>query len=305
MISAAANRVLNARAIRAPGIHSPLLAHVIRIACVFAASIASVAVAQQPFTVPAYVGFVNDFANVIPDSSRSSLEALSERVKAATRGEIVVVTLKNLGGRAQEDVAREIGRQWKVGAQAAVGDKARNSGVIILVVPKETSSDGRGACRIEVGNGAEGFLTDATTGDLCREAIPLFQQRQYGSAIALIETRIAGLYAREFNVSLDGVPPPPAPDGRVQQDGGGGRSSLIVAVVIVLVILSILRRGGGGGGGGILNLLFFFLGASSNSGGRGRGGWGGGGGFGGGGGGGFGGFGGGGGFSGGGGGSNW
>ena len=61
-----------------------------------------------------------------------------------------------------------IAREWKVGANAAIGEQARNAGVVILLVPKETSSDGRGYCRIEVGQGSEGFITDATTGEICR-----------------------------------------------------------------------------------------------------------------------------------------
>ena len=261
--------------------------------------------AQKPLQIPAYVGFVNDFANVIPADTRGEIERLSERVKAATRGEMVVVTMADLGGRPPEDVAREIGRQWKVGASAAIGDKARNAGVIILVVPKETSTSGQGSCRIESGNGVEGFITDATSGSLCRDAVEFFKQQKYAQGIQYLATRVAGLFAKEFSVSLDGVPTPQASNdiGDSRSSGGGGRSLIMVAVVLILV-LSAARRGGSGGGGGCLSWLPFIL---MSSGGRGGGGGGGFGGFGGGGGGGggFGGVGGGGGFSGGGGGSNW
>ena len=49
-----------------------------------------------------------------------------------------------------------IGREWKVGANAKIGDAKRNAGVVILVVPKETSADGNGHVRIENGQGSEG-----------------------------------------------------------------------------------------------------------------------------------------------------
>ncbi|MEP6763808.1 MAG: TPM domain-containing protein [Gemmatimonadaceae bacterium] len=260
----------------------------------------------QSFAVPQYVGFVNDFANVIPADTRGELESLSERVKAATRGEMVVVTLNDLGGRDPTDVAYQIGREWKVGAAAAVGDRARNAGVIILVVPKESSSDGGGHCRIASGNGVEGFITDATAGSICRAAGEFFKQKKYSEGIQYIATQIAGLYAKEFGVSLDGVSARDPSDFQnapnAGRGGGGTFQTLIIIAVIVFVVLSSARRGGGGGG--CLSWLPFIL---MNSGGRRGGGWSGGGGFGGGGGGGggFGGFGGGGGFSGGGGGSDW
>jgi uncharacterized protein len=256
--------------------------------------------AQAPFVVPQYVGFVNDFANVIPATMRSSLEDLSLRVQTATKGDIAIVTLSDLGGRSKEEVALQIFRTWKLGANTAVGDKSRNSGVVILVVPKETSKDG-GHCRIETGQGAEGFITDATAGDICRAATPSFLQRDYAGGIQLMATSIAGLYAKEFGVSLEGVPTPQtAQPDNAESRGSGSGGSIVVAIIIIIVVLSSLRRGGGGG---LLNILLLLL--SSGGGGGGRGGWGGGGGFGGGGGGGFGGFGGGGGASGGGGGSDF
>ncbi|MEP6781492.1 MAG: TPM domain-containing protein [Gemmatimonadaceae bacterium] len=260
--------------------------------------------AQQPLQVPAYVGFVNDYANVIPAATRAELESLSERLKTATRGEMVIVTMKDLGGRPVEDMAREIGRQWKVGANAAVGDNARNAGTVILIVPKEGSSTGYGSCRIEEGNGVEGFITDGMAGSICRSATEFFKQQKYPEGIQYIATQVAGLYAKEFGVSLEGAPaidPSTFQDSPSAGGGGGGGSmrTLLIIALVVFVVLTSSRRSGGG----CLSWLPFIL---LNSGGRGRGGWGGGGGFGGGGGGGgFGGFGGGGGFSGGGGGSNW
>ena len=74
------------------------------------------------------------------------------------------------------DVALRIGREWGVGAKADVGDRARNAGVVVLLVPRETSGDGRGYISIQVGQGAEGFITDGMAGDIRREATPLLQQ---------------------------------------------------------------------------------------------------------------------------------
>ncbi len=256
--------------------------------------------AQPPgsLELPQPVGYVNDFAHVISTDATARLEDLSRRLNSATRGDLVVVTMADLGGRPKEDVARELGRQWKVGADAKIGDAARNAGVLILIVPKETSSDG-GHCRIEVGQGAEGFVTDATAGTLCRDAAPMFRERDYSGAIEYIAGEIARRYAESFGVTLDGAPVRNTRRSR-QSDGPSPFMVLLIVIVIFMVLSSMGRRRRGCIG----CLPIPIPGPRIGGGFGGFSGGGFGGGFGGGGGG-FGGFGGGGGFSGGGGGSDW
>jgi uncharacterized protein len=234
------------------------------------------------------------------------MEQIAQDVRDKSKGEMAIVTLPDLGGREPSEIAIRIGRDWKVGNMAPIGDRSRNAGAVILLVPKETSSDGRGYCRIETGQGTEGFITDATSGDICREAQPAFMARDYSTGLELVTLRVAQRYAQEFGFTLDtsfAAPVVQAPARRPASSQGGGISPILY-LVIFFILLSLL---GGRGRGGCLP---FLLGSMVGGGFRGRGGgWGGGGfgggGFGGGGGGGFGGFGGGGGFSGGGGGSSW
>jgi uncharacterized protein len=256
--------------------------------------------------IPPPRGLVNDFANVIQPAAAARMERIAQDVRDKSKGEIAVVTMADLGGRDPSEIALRIGREWKVGNMAPIGDRSRNAGAVILLVPKETSSDGRGYCRIETGQGTEGFITDATSGDICREATPAFQARDYSAGLELVTLRVAQRYAQEFGFTLDtsfAAPVVQAPARRPASSQGGGISPILY-LVIFFILLSLL---GGRGRGGCLP---FLLGSMVGGGFRGRGGgWGGGGfgggGFGGGGGGGFGGFGGGGGFSGGGGGSSW
>jgi uncharacterized protein len=248
--------------------------------------------------VPKPVGFVNDFARVISSPAAVRMERAIADVRAKSRGEIVVVTLPDLSGRDAADVAREIGRQWKVGALAGPGDRARNAGVVILVVPKETSRDGRGHVRVEVGSGAEGFLTDATTGAFQDEAVPFFRAQDYSSGIELITMRVASRYAREFGFTLEEAVAAVPPRQRTRGTSGGIPPQVFFVVFVIFIILASRGRRRGGFGNLLLNVAL-----SQAFGGRRRGGWGsggGGGGFSG-----FGGFGGGGGFSGGGSGRSW
>ena len=268
--------------------------------------------AQQP-VIPAATGLVNDFAHVLDSGSIQRMTRIAEDVRTKSRGEIAIVTLPDLGGRDVADVALDIGRTWKVGKIGNPGDPTRNAGAVILLVPKETNSDNRGRCFVLTGQGTEGFITDATAAEICREATPNFINRDYASGLELITLRTAQRFATEFNFSLDTALVPPLPPVSERRSGGGFPPQLffIIFVVVLMILQSIGRRRGGrggcggGGGGGLGSALPWIVLNSMGNSGRGGGGWGGGGGGFGGGGGGFGGFGGGGGFSGGGGGSSW
>ena len=253
--------------------------------------------------IPPPTGVVNDFAGVLDPGSLARITRIAEDVRAKSRGEIAVVTMRDLEGRDVADVALRIGREWKVGKLGDPGDPTRNAGAVILLVPKETSSDGRGRCYIATGQGTEGFITDATAGTICREATPAFIAQDYSRGLELVTLLAAQRFASEFGFSLDTalVPQLPMQRERPEPEGGIPPFLFFLAFFLLMSFLSRLsrrgrRRGRRDGCGGGMPLII-------PMGGGGRGGWGGGG-FGGGGGG-FGGFGGGGGFSGGGGGSSW
>ena len=85
--------------------------------------------------IPQPTGFVNDFARVLRPDDVALMTSLIEDVRRQSGGEIAVVTLPDLQGRPAMEVARDIGRQWGVGAQGGAGDRARNAGVVLLLKP--------------------------------------------------------------------------------------------------------------------------------------------------------------------------
>ncbi|MBX9928956.1 MAG: TPM domain-containing protein [Gemmatimonadaceae bacterium] len=262
--------------------------------------------ALQGPTLPAPTGMVSDFAQVLSDGAKARMERVITDVRAKSGGEIAVVTLPDLAGADVGQVALRIGREWKVGANAAIGDRSRNAGIVVLLVPKETSSDGRGYISIQTGQGTEGFITDAEAGDMRRAATEYFRSRDYSGGVELITFAVATKFAGEFGFTLDSSLTLPAEPRARRGKRNGGFPFLLLFIVVFAIISALGRRGRGGrgGGGGLGGALpWIILDAALNS--RSRGGWGGGGGFGGGGGGGFGGFGGGGGFSGGGSSGSW
>ena len=251
------------------------------------ATFLAAALALQPPALPAPTGLVSDFADVIGAEDEARITQVLEAVRTASGGEIAVVTLRDLAGRDPAEVALRIGREWGVGAAAEVGEARRNAGVVILLVPKETSADGSGYIRIETGQGAEGFIPDAVTGDITREATPLLAQGAYGPALKLIADRVAQRYAAEFGFALDSQLVSRRPAGRQR---GIPPVLVLLAFFLLLNVLQGRRRRGG------VVFVPFPVGRGGFGGGFGGGGFGGGG---------FGGFGGGGGFSGGGGGGRF
>lgn len=255
---------------------------------------------QQP-VIPPPTGLVNDFAHVLDQSAIDLITRVAEDVRTKSRGEIAIVTLPDLEGRDVSDVALRIGREWKVGKIGNPGDPTRNAGAVILVVPKETASDNRGRCWIATGQGTEGFITDATAGEICREATPLFIERDYSGAMKLITRRVAERFGQEFGFTPDSSLVP-VERQRSRRSGESIPPWLIFIIffIVVSIINNASRRGRGrsGCGGGLPIIVPMGRGGFGGGGGSWGGGFGGGGG-------GFGGFGGGGGFSGGGGGSSW
>jgi uncharacterized protein len=232
------------------------------------------------------VGYVNDFASVVDAESAAQMEDLIQRLRAATGAEIAVVTLPSIGDREASEVALAIGRKWKVGSKAEIGDARRNAGIVLLLVPRRPGDPNSGQIRVEVGQGLEGTVTDAAAGQVRDLMRPELSNENYGSGLLTGVRALSSLIARGFGVSdttLTAYQP--------QSDGGGSTVGSTLIPMLFFIVFLLLANAAGGrrrrrrgvywGGPWI------------------GGGWGGGGGFGGGGGG-FGGFGGGGGFSGGG-----
>jgi uncharacterized protein len=231
------------------------------------------------------VGYVNDFASVIDPAARAQMEDLLARLRQATGAEITVVTLPTIGDHDEGEVALAIGRKWGVGGRADIGDPRRNAGMVVLLVPRKNHEPGTGHVRIEVGQGLEGIVTDAASGQIRREVMgPLLAREEYGPALTSGVRELTSLVARGYGVTDSTLAAAPRP---VAVRRPGSQFVSLLPLVLFILFVAIANRGGRrrrvywGGGPWI-----------------GGGGWGGGG-FGGGGGG-FGGFGGGGGFSGGG-----
>jgi uncharacterized protein len=234
------------------------------------------------------VGYVNDFASVIDADALAKMEDLIKRLRSATGAELAVVTLPSIGEHDPAEVALAIGRRWRVGTRAEIGDPRRNAGIVVLLVPRREGDPNSGHIRIEVGQGLEGIVTDAGAGQVRDLMRPYLAQGQYGPGLLVGARALSSLIARGYGVSDSALTAYPAPAA------GGDNSPTIGNILPVLLFILFMLIASGAMGGRRRRRRGVYWGGPWIG-----GGWGSGGGFGRGGGG-FGGFGGGGGFSGGG-----
>jgi len=227
-------------------------------AALFALAFISIAHAAS-LKFPSLSGRVVDDAGVLSDDTKSQLTDILAQLEQKTGDQVVVATLKSLQGDDIADYGYKLGRAW------GIGQKGKNNGAILIVVPSEHK------VRIEVGYGLEGTLTDAASKLIIENVIiPQFRAGNYDAGVLQGTAEIVRLLGGNA-VDLSKVPQAPQPE---HEDHGGGIPWVVIAVILVWIIF-----------GRFLWPLFFLGGGGWRRGGWGGGGWsgGGGGGFGGGG----------------------
>jgi uncharacterized protein len=121
---------------------------------------------------PALSGRVVDDADILDATTRTALTGKLAALEAKSTDQLVVVTLKSLQGTSIEDFGVQLGRKWQI------GQKDKNNGVLLIVVPSERK------VRIEVGYGLEGTLTDAISKlIIANSIIPRFRANDYPGGI--------------------------------------------------------------------------------------------------------------------------
>ena len=140
--------------------------------------LASPALASEP-KFPPLTGRVVDDAGVLSASTKSQLTDMLAAHERATGQQVVVVTLDSLQGYTIEDFGYQLGRYW------GIGQKGKNTGVLLIVAPKEHK------VRIEVGYGLEGELTDAICATIIQNYIlPSFKRGDFNAGVLAGTTSI-------------------------------------------------------------------------------------------------------------------
>ncbi|MFQ5865248.1 MAG: TPM domain-containing protein [bacterium] len=227
---------------------------------------------QEKFPKP--VGYVNDFANVIPANVEQQIEAVCIEVQQKTGAQIAVVTVETVGEEYYSEYANKLFTAW------GIGGKGKDDGVLLFNTIQERRF------WIEVGYGLEGILPDGLVGEIWREhVLPNYRKGDYGRGLLEGTKAIAGVIAEDAGVEITGAIKV-RPTRRATARRSSGTNFLKFILFLLFIFFFLGRRGG------LLPWLFLgsLFGGGRHGAGGGFGGWGGGGGgFGGG----FGGFGGG------------
>ena len=190
----------------------------------FAAALSVIvsALLAYALTFPQLTGRVVDEAGILDPATKDALERKLADFERTTTGQFVVVTLKSLQGTSIEDYGYQLGRYW------GIGQKDKNSGVLLIVAPNERK------VRIEVGYGLEGNLTDAVSKLIIENSIlPRFKAHDYAGGITRGVDDVIQV------LTLD--PEEWKQRAKQRPDDQSALVDLIVFVLLLIVFLMILR----------------------------------------------------------------
>lgn len=162
--------------------------------------------------------YVNDSAGVLDYSLKNYIISTNKSLYSQTGAQIVVVTVNSLDGDTIEGYANKLFRQY------GIGDSKKNNGVLILLSIQDRK------CRIEVGYGLEGALTDGKTGRIQDDyMVPYFKNDNWQDGIKNGYNAVLQEVKNEYNVTVDGSVEP-------VKDEETSLFETLVAIFIILII---------------------------------------------------------------------
>jgi len=170
------------------------------------------AMAADPLPAP-ISPYVNDFAGIVDEEATANL---TTTLTALRHDHGVQMTLVTLAGRAKygfgsvEDLATTLFNQW------GVGDKARNDGIMVLVLPDNREM------RLELGSGYSSAYNQVAQEVVDDQFLPAFRRGNYQAGI---ENGVAAAIAR---IAL------PHAEGRAAEPNAKG-NALIVGLIAAAV----------------------------------------------------------------------
>lgn len=193
--------------------------------------------AQAP--LPQLTAPVNDFANVIDDTSEREIDRRIRALKSASGDVVAVATVRTYQPYA--DIDEYAVKLFENGGRG-IGDKGKDNGLLIVVAVDDRK------IRIEVGYDLEQFVTDGFAGETIRDVItPQFKSGNYGAGLLAGTTVLVNRIAQRRGVTLQDVPPPPPPRRRT---GSGFPWWILILWIIIIVASNRRRRRRGMWGGG-------------------------------------------------------
>lgn len=172
---------------------------------------------------------VNDFAGILNSEEISILERKLVAFNDSTSTQVAIVVVPSLNGFDKSDYAQRLAEKWGIGL------KGLNNGILILVKPK--TSDSNGQVFIAQGYGLEGAIPDLTCSEIVDyEILPSFRTGDYFTGLNNATNTIMSLASGEFSA---------AQYGQKAKKNSGENSPIGIIIVVVIVIAMLFGRSGG------------------------------------------------------------
>lgn len=124
----------------------------------------------QEQEIPSASDYVTDTANVIGEEEEKELNKKLKDFSESGKGEIGVLTVKNMNGLSIEEFSIRVAEKWKV------GEKGLDNGVLFVLAIDERK------VRIELGRGVP--ITDAQAGQIIDTImVQKLSRKEYGQAM--------------------------------------------------------------------------------------------------------------------------
>jgi len=173
---------------------------------------------------------VADYASVIDAATRQNLDLWLTELEQKTGAQVIALTITSLGDEPIESFTRDVAQnKWKL------GQKGKDNGVLICVAVNDRKY------RIEVGYGLEGALPDSWCGSVAREFfVPNFRRGHFGEGILQGTLAVATKVAKEYNVTVTGMPQRTVSNAR--SHGDPGLPLAIGFFIVIFVLKAIFNR---------------------------------------------------------------
>ncbi|MCB5270688.1 MAG: TPM domain-containing protein [Candidatus Cloacimonetes bacterium] len=206
----------------------------------------SFSIQAKDIKIPPAKGFVNDFAGLLTEENRARINDWAIELREKTGVDYSIATFPEIAGEDEVSFGVRLYKAWGIGTK-------RDEGVLVFVAQKERK------LRIEVGYGAEGYITDAYAHQVYQEMVSYLSKgsEDWDAAFMQGSLMLLSVIAQEKGVMLTGMSE--YSQGRSSGEQGsspfGGLVLLAIFIILMIVTrgrillwLMIFSRGGGGGG---------------------------------------------------------
>lgn len=175
--------------------------------------------------------YVNDYAGVLSDSTKSDIVEKNDGLYSATGAQIVVSVIQSTGGISMPQYAYEMASDW------GVGSAEKDNGVLLLL------SIGDDDYHCLQGSGLESLLPTTTLSRILQEELePDFAAKDYDAGVrktfAALYDEVCRIYG--YDGSAGGAAPVPAPVPDGEDEGFGDLLATVIGLALFLVLVIVL-----------------------------------------------------------------